>query len=66
MAIVILGRTRCVVCGELVDERCPFRSFPAFVVNGNDSIYLFSDGVCHDDCFANHYLGKVVMERFEE
>ena len=66
MAITILGETRCVICGELIDEKRPFRSFPAFVVNENDPIYLFSDGVCHDDCFANHYLKKVVMERLEE
>lgn len=66
MATILLDKTPCVVCGEAVDESRPFASFPAFVVNENDPIFIFSDDVCHDDCLIGHNLRYVLTERFEE
>jgi hypothetical protein len=54
MAIYIEGETRCMICGEAINERSDAILFPSFVMNEKDPLYVFNDAVVHETCFKNH------------
>lgn len=66
MAILLLGKTVCSLCGQVIkaDERR--RSFPAFVANEEDPLFLFSDASFHEDCLRRDKRGRHAIERVEE
>lgn len=64
MAMIILGLTACCICGEHIDEARSFTAFPAFVLNENDPIFMFSDSACHDECIDGHVLSTTLKQRF--
>ena len=50
MAILIYGKTRCCVCGVVIEGGSDIIGFPAFILNENDSLFRYSDTVCHRYC----------------
>lgn len=66
MALVVLGESKCSLCGGLLEHADDIVSFPAFVVVETDPIYRFSDGAFHRACFDAHPLSELVASRFSE
>ena len=54
MATVILGYSRCKICGEVLDRDRPFTMFPA-VHPENMEYDKFYDAAVHTDCFRKEY-----------
>lgn len=50
MAIMIIGKTACGICGLPITSSKGALSFPPFVSNRRDPLYSFSDGSFHISC----------------
>ncbi len=64
MSIFIVGM-KCSLCNKSMEKKDELISFPAFVQNKRDPLYLFSDGTFHLDCFYEHPLSKIAYEMLE-
>jgi hypothetical protein len=63
---LILGKTKCNICGETLLESHNIVSFWAFVPNQNDSFWQFSDRAFHENCFLSHPLATQVSAVYQE
>lgn len=52
MAIVILGKTECSLCGATLSEADIVVGFPHFIWDENHPLWRFSDSAMHQGCFA--------------
>lgn len=66
MAILILGKTPCKICGNLITDKTKSVSLPAFVFNECDDLIFFNDASFHENCFHSHHLSKGVEKRVKE
>jgi hypothetical protein len=66
MALLFYGKSVCSLCGKVIDETTPVRSFPAFILNELDPCFLFSDASFHEACVNEHPYGIDVLRRFDE
>lgn len=64
MAILIYGMS-CLICGEPMHEGQDLFSFPPFVSNRKDPLWLFDDAAVHTECLRAHPLGKTAEMRLE-
>lgn len=60
MATVILGRTKCGICGLILDRSEDVTAFPPFVTNERDPMRLFHDNAFHTQCVTQHPLARRV------
>lgn len=58
MALLVRGRTRCVVCGEVINETDDVVSLPAFVRDRTSELFPFSDGIVHAKCLEADPLAQ--------
>lgn len=65
MSILILNSTSCSICNNSLKENDDIYSFPAFLQNTKDPMYLFNDSSFHIDCLNNHVLGAEAIELAE-
>ncbi len=66
MALVLLGKTQCPICGRVFREGEQVVAFPAIVSNENDPLYEIRDTAFHATCFAQHPLAAKAQRRLEE
>lgn len=66
MTIVILGKSRCTLCENSLEEKQDIVSFPAFVSNQRDPVWFFNDAAFHRECFVRHPLAQKAQTRLEE
>lgn len=66
MAIVIEGKTPCLLCWRVIEAGQEIVGFPAFVTNELDPLLLFNDAAFHEECFIKHPLAEKVLKRVEE
>lgn len=66
MAIVIRGSTRCLMCGQVIEEGQAVVAFPPFVANIHDPLWYFNDAAFHATCFAEHRLAQECLQRYTE
>ncbi len=62
MAILLLGKSQCPICAEVITERDRYYCFPAFVANAKDLLYFFNDASFHSDCLDQHELAPLAKE----
>jgi hypothetical protein len=62
MALFIEGKSECPICGKPINKKEKRISFPAFVANAKDPLYIFNDETCHQVCVENHKLGHKAVE----
>ncbi len=68
MALILVGKSTCFLCDNVITEDTPYRGFPHFVPNRNDELFVFSDSPVHIDCVnvapngekANRYANEFV------
>lgn len=66
MAIFIVGKTQCPLCEQIIEEGEEIVSFPPFIPNDLDPLWIFSDGVFHAACFYREPLANKAVLRYEE
>ena len=62
MSLLFLGKTRCPICKNIINEEDDYYGFSAFVVNIIDPLYFFSDGSFHLECLTNSKHGEKAMK----
>jgi hypothetical protein len=65
MAIIILGKTVCLLCGEVIQAGDEIEAFPHIIFGELDPLRMFSDGGFHAACFHNHPLSEQMLTRRE-
>lgn len=60
MALLILGKTNCPICGTVMQDGQRTVGFPPFVGNELDPLYFFHDSAFHEECFRRHPLAETV------
>lgn len=58
MALLVRGRTRCVVCNKVIGGEDAVLSVPAFVRDRTSDLFPYSDGVVHVDCLASDPVAR--------
>jgi hypothetical protein len=66
MAIIIRGKSKCSLCGAIIQEGQEVVAFPPFVPNELDPLWIFNDGAFHADCFYSHPLASKAQTRYKE
>ncbi len=66
MALLLLGKTICPICGLVIRDGQELKCFPPFVSNELDSLIIFNDACFHLNCFERHELADEALERSEE
>jgi hypothetical protein len=66
MAILLRGKTRCPICGNLIEEGDEAVLFPHFVLNEKDPLYALSDAACHRACVNADALGQAMLAAADE
>jgi len=66
MALVLIGKTCCLVCGQPIMDLADVGVFPSFIENERDPLFIFNDSVSHRRCLASHPLAGRVADRFRE
>lgn len=66
MAIIVRGKTKCPLCGQLIKDGEEAVGFPNFVGNELDPLWVFTDGAFHAECFHTHPLSEKALERCDE
>lgn len=66
MAILLVGKTRCPICGNLIKEGEEAVLFPHFVLNEKDPLYALSDASCHRACVNADALGQAMLAAADE
>jgi hypothetical protein len=64
MAILLIGKTECPICGMVIKEAQEVVCFPNFVANKFDPLWMFSDGAFHANCFYDHPLAEKALARY--
>ena len=65
MAIVILSKSICKICGKVLTSADEIILMPAYFGDPNDPFYFFHDERFHESCFLNHPLHQSVLESIE-
>lgn len=63
MALVLLGTTRCPICGSTIDTDYECYAFSHFVINKKDPLYFYTDSAFHKACIENDPL-KAKADKF--
>lgn len=66
MAIILRGKSKCVLCERLLEEGQEVIGFPAFVTNEADPLLIFHDSGVHSDCLLSNPLAKEAVNRVNE
>lgn len=66
MSMVIIGVSRCWICGELLGiDASKWRAFSAFLTS-SCRLHRFSDSAVHEECFARHPDRAIVESLYSE
>jgi hypothetical protein len=63
MALVLLGKSICTICDEVLDAGQEIDGFAAFQVNKLDSLGRFSDAAFHHECLVHHPSYEMLQKR---
>ena len=66
MAIVILGKTRCALCGRLLLEDEDVVSFPPLFYNQRDPAWVLNDAGVHRSCLVDNGLADRALGKLRE
>jgi len=66
MSILILGKTTCPLCGDVIERREDAVQFPAFLWDGNDPLAVFNDASLHRPCFDQDPRHREVLALVRE
>jgi hypothetical protein len=61
MAILLLGKTSCAICGNVIDRGDEAVLFPHVVLNEKDPLFGLSDASCHEVCVIADARGQAML-----
>jgi len=62
MAILFINQTDCGICNKKITDSDSAFSFPSFIQNTKDRLYIFNDSVFHLNCLNTHPFGMKAIE----
>ena len=65
MAIILRGKTRCPICGQVLEKGQKLVAFSKFISDQADPLAMFDDAALHEDCFRSHPLAGQATERWD-
>lgn len=67
MPIMIVGKSKCPLCGEIMNGATDnLVGFSPFIANMNDPLFIFHDGIFHEECVKAHPLFPSLMKRYND
>tara|TARA_R110002111_G_scaffold89753_2_gene139693 strand:- start:474 stop:758 length:285 start_codon:yes stop_codon:yes gene_type:complete len=66
MAMIICGKTKCSICGEVLAQGQKLVSTTAFIVDQADPLWKYSDSGMHYDCFQQWPLRVGFVKKYNE
>ncbi len=66
MAIIILNKSICRICGQVIMEGQEVAGFPSLIYSEDDPLLFFSDAGFHEECFMKHPDKDKVLKRLNE
>ena len=64
MALIFRGRSRCPICGAVIDENDQIVATTHFVGDKNDPLWRYSDAAIHRACFLDWKLRDQFVARY--
>lgn len=58
---MIDGRSKCNICGNVMNSCEELIAFPRFSIDENNPLYFFYDRIFHEKCFLNCSQSKVLI-----
>lgn len=65
MSIFIPGKSRCSICGNIINENQKYIGSKFFIDDESDPFWRFSDSNFHYDCFINWDLKVEFLEKYK-
>ena len=65
MALIILGKTECSICGIVIEDRKEIVSTTHFITDQNDPLGRFSDSAMHKSCFIS-WKQETFIKKYNE
>lgn len=65
MGMVVINKTICPICGDMIREQDETYSFPSFVVNIKDRLYFFNDNTFHKRCLQKNKTSHYAIDYSE-
>lgn len=62
MALLVLGKTRCEICGRVIAPDDLSVCTPAVISNQRDALYRYSDACFHESCVFADERGRAVLD----
>ncbi len=63
---IIIGQSKCTICGNVIDDVNNAYSFPNFIPNSLDKAYWLNDGTAHKNCLKNEPQADAIIALAEE
>jgi len=64
MALIFRGKTKCSICGEILQEAEDIVATSHFIVSREDPLWRYSDSGMHHRCFASWPLRRSFVDRY--
>jgi hypothetical protein len=66
MALILLGKTTCAICGAILKEGDDIFATSAGPIEPNDPLWQYQDAGMHRDCFRKWPLRDSFRQKFNE
>ena len=66
MALVLMGRTTCTICGVMLAETDALVATSGGPIDPADALWKFQDAAMHQSCFVSWPLRDAFRSRFNE
>lgn len=66
MALILLGKTECAICGEVLKDGDLLVATSAFLVDQDDPLWRFSDAAMHQICFLEWDQRRGFVEKYNQ
>ena len=66
MAIILRGKTRCSICGAVIEEGDDIIATTHFISESSDPLWRFSDSAMHKFCFLKWEHRQEFVTKFNE
>ncbi|HTQ49960.1 MAG TPA: hypothetical protein VMJ12_04555 [Candidatus Acidoferrales bacterium] len=66
MALIFRGKSKCKICGEVIDQNDDIVATSHFIADRKDSLWPYSDAPFHKRCFLTWDRREEFVARFNE
>ena len=66
MALILLGKTECSICGVILNEDDPLVATTHFIADRDDPLWRFSDSAMHKSCFLKWEQKQSFVKKYND